>query len=59
MRFQIPFHGQLKVADRFVVCKEGITYFLGPVMQLWLSRSTDPSYVALEVVQMWREAEQA
>jgi hypothetical protein len=56
MPFEIPFVGE-KLADRFVVDTEGISYFRGGSMVHYVSKCTDPIKVALEVVQLWRDAE--
>ena len=56
MPFEIPFAGE-KVADRFVVDKNGISYFSGGSMVHYVSKCTDPIQVALEVVRLWRDAE--
>ena len=56
MSFEIPFAGQ-KLADRFVVDTDGISYFRGGSMVHYESKCTDPIKVALEVVQLWRDAE--
>lgn len=56
MVFSIPFFEQ-KLADRFEVGDEGISYFLGASMVFCAFKSTDPLRISREVLQRWRDAE--
>lgn len=56
MVFSVPFFEQ-KLADRFEVGDDCISYFLGPRMVFSAFRDTDPMRVSSEVLQRWRDAE--
>ena len=55
MVFFIPFSDQ-KLADRFDVGAEGISYFLGANMVFYVGKNMDPLRISSEVLHKWRDA---
>ena len=55
MVFFIPFSDQ-KLADRFEVGAEGISYFLGANMVFYVGKNMDPLRISSEVLQKWSDA---